>query len=57
MSPESRDAAIAKEIVARIDGLNTLMKDLLLFARPPQPNPTAVDVAELVSATVESLDG
>jgi PAS domain S-box-containing protein len=55
MSPESRDAAITKEIVARIDGLNTLMKDLLLFARPPQPNPMPVDVAELVSATASLL--
>ena len=28
----SRDAAMTKEIVARIDALNGLMKDLLLFA-------------------------
>jgi signal transduction histidine kinase len=55
MSPESRDAAIAKEIVARIDGLNNLIKDLLLFARPPRPNLTAVDVAELVAATASLL--
>jgi two-component system sensor histidine kinase AtoS len=41
--PESRDAAIVKEIVARVDGLNGLMKDLLLFARPPQPRPAPVD--------------
>src|SRR5947208_1008621 len=34
---ESRDAAVAKEIVNRIDALNELIKDLLLFARPPQP--------------------
>jgi two-component system sensor kinase FixL len=33
----SRDADVIKEIVARIDALNDLMKDLLLFARPPQP--------------------
>src|SRR5437867_2484146 len=33
----SKDASVAKEIVARIDALNDLMKDLLLFARPPQP--------------------
>ena len=33
----SRDASIVQEIVARIDALDGLMKDLLLFARPPQP--------------------
>jgi two-component system sensor kinase FixL len=51
----SRDAAVADEIVKRIDGLNDLMKDLLLFARPPQPKPAAVNVAELVSSTASLL--
>src|SRR5204862_4491108 len=48
---ESRDAAVAKEIVTRIDALNELMKDLLLFARPPQPRPAPVDLAGLVRTT------
>jgi two-component system sensor kinase FixL len=52
---DSRDAAVAREIVTRIDGLNDLMKDLLLFARPPQPKPTPVDVAALVAATASLL--
>jgi two-component system sensor kinase FixL len=52
---DSRDAAVVKEVVARIDGLNDLMKDLLLFARPPQPRPAAVDVGALVSATASLL--
>jgi two-component system sensor kinase FixL len=51
----SRDGAMTREIVARIDTLNDLMKDLLLFARPPQPRPTQVDVARLIAATVELL--
>jgi len=51
----SRDAAVVKEIVARLDGLNDLIKDLLLFARPPQPRLTAVDVAELVWSTAGLL--
>ena len=46
-----------KEIVARIDALNELMKDLLLFARPPQPKPAAVDLAMLVTATADLLGG
>jgi PAS domain S-box-containing protein len=51
----SRDAAMIQEIVARIDALNELMKDLLLFARPPQPVPALVDLAALVSTTAELL--
>jgi len=51
----TRDAAIVKEIVARIDSLNELMKDLLLFARPPRPNPLPVDISPLVAATAELL--
>ena len=46
-----------KEIVNRIDALNELMKDLLLFARPPQPRPTLVDVAALIRTTADLLSG
>ncbi len=52
---ESKDAAVVKEIVSRIDALNELMKDLLLFARPPQPRPALVDVVPLVSTTADLL--
>jgi two-component system sensor kinase FixL len=51
----SKDAAVAKEIVTRIDALNDLMKDLLLFARPPQPRPVTVDVGRLLSTTVDLM--
>lgn len=54
---ESKDAAIVKEILARIDGLNELMKDLLLFARPPQPHPLPLDLATLVRTTADLLTG
>ena len=37
----SREAAVVTDIIARIDTLNQLVKDLLLFARPPQPQPAA----------------
>ena len=57
LPPESKDAAVVKEIVARIDALNSLMKDLLLFARPPRPRPTLVDVGTLITTTVELLSG
>jgi two-component system sensor kinase FixL len=55
MDAESRDAAVTKEIIARVDGLTELMQDLLLFARPPQPKPRAVDLAPLVTMTVNLL--
>jgi two-component system sensor kinase FixL len=44
----SKDIQVVGDIVARIDALNDLMKDLLLFARPPQPRVTPVDVILLL---------
>jgi two-component system sensor kinase FixL len=48
----SRDAEVVKEIVARIDALNDLMKDLLLFARPPQPRLGPLDPRPLLETVV-----
>ena len=52
---ESRERSVIKEVVARIDGLDDLMKDLLLFARPPQPRTSRVELGALLSATAELL--
>jgi two-component system sensor kinase FixL len=52
---DSKDAEVVKEIVNRIDALNELMKDLLLFARPPRPRPAVVEIGALVAATAEFL--
>src|SRR5207253_4081975 len=46
----SKDVQIVGDIVARIDALNDLMKDLLLFARPPQPRMGKVDVLLLLQS-------
>jgi signal transduction histidine kinase len=51
----SRDGAIVGEIVNRIDALNGLIQDLLLFARPPQPRPTVVEVSPLIEMTMDLL--
>ncbi|MBI3047621.1 MAG: PAS domain S-box protein [Acidobacteria bacterium] len=51
----SREAAVGGEIVARIDALNALIQDLLLFARPPQPRPARVEVPSVVATTIELL--
>ncbi len=40
----TKDALMVKEILARIDGLAELLKDLLLFARPPQPRRVPVEL-------------
>src|SRR5262245_61814941 len=50
---DSKDAMIAKEIVSRIDALNDLMKDLLLFARPPQPHMAPIDPLSLARTVAE----
>jgi two-component system sensor kinase FixL len=52
---DSREAAVTGEIINRIDTLNGLIQDLLLFARPPQPKPALVDVSSLISTTVDLL--
>jgi two-component system sensor kinase FixL len=55
LPPDSKDLPVVKEIVSRIDDLNDLMKDLLMFARPPQPKPAMVDLAKLVEITAAML--
>jgi PAS domain S-box-containing protein len=52
---DGKDAGMVKEIIARIDALNDLMKDLLLFARPPQPHPAPVEVGALIATTADLL--
>ncbi len=52
---DSKDALITQEIISRIDALNVLMKDLLLFARPPQPRPSPVELRSLVTTTADLL--
>src|SRR5206468_118308 len=46
---------IVKEIIARLDALNGLLQDLLLFARTPQPRPGPVDLVSLVKLTADLL--
>ena len=53
----STDAVIAKEIIERIDALNDLMKDMLLFARPPSVRPAPVAIDQLIARTAQLLGG
>jgi two-component system sensor kinase FixL len=52
---ESREAAVTTDIIARIDTLNHLVNDLLLFARPPKPSPVALDVSVILAVTASLL--
>jgi PAS domain S-box-containing protein len=52
---ETSDAAIVKEVIARIDGLNDLIQDLLVFARPPAPKMSKLDVGNICKSVVELL--
>lgn len=49
------DAAILNEIVQRIDSLNTLMRDLLLFARAPTPRRSPIGLSPLIVSTADLL--
>jgi two-component system, LuxR family, sensor kinase FixL len=51
----SREADVIVDIIARIDTLNLLVKDLLLFARPPQPRPVPLDVSMILAGTAALL--
>jgi PAS domain S-box-containing protein len=56
MMQEGINAQILKEIVTRIDALDQMMKDLLLFARPPKPKRAPVDLIPLVRTTANLLN-
>jgi two-component system CheB/CheR fusion protein len=51
MPAESRDRLIMTDVVARVDSLNDIVQDLLVFARPRDPQLTPVLLAELLEST------
>jgi signal transduction histidine kinase len=51
----SRDRAIVGDVVARLDSLNEIVQDLLVFARPREPRLSPVSVAELLEDTAALL--
>jgi PAS domain S-box-containing protein len=57
LAPGSQDTAVIGEIIARIDALDNLMKDLLLFARPPRLDLAPVDVVALAKTTSTLVSG
>lgn len=55
LSSQSNDGAIIKEIIARLDALNDLIQDLLVFARPPAPKLGRVNLKSLIDSVVTLL--
>jgi two-component system sensor kinase FixL len=55
MTAGSMDQEMTHEIVKRIDSLDAMMKDMLVFARPPKPKRLPIDIAPLVAVTAHLL--
>jgi PAS domain S-box-containing protein len=55
MPDGSRDRAIFAEVLARLDSLNDIVQDLLVFARPRELQLAPVALAELVEETAALL--
>lgn len=55
LTPGSQEHGVVNEVVKRIDTLNDIVQDLLLFARPRQPVIETVSVASLLGDTVALL--
>jgi PAS domain S-box-containing protein len=55
LSDRGETLPVLKEITDRIESLDRMMKDLLVFARPPKPRLARVEVAPLVTTTASLL--
>ncbi len=54
-SGDDREAPVMRDIVARIDALNELIQDLMMFARPRPPHLSQVSVRHLLDEAVAML--
>jgi PAS domain S-box-containing protein len=52
---EQRDRAIVGDIIARLDALNGIVQDLLLYSRPRAPRNEPVDLETLIRNTADLL--
>lgn len=55
MAAESRDRSIITDIIARLDALNDVVQDLLVFARPRVLRSEPVDLRSLVASTADLI--
>ena len=52
---DSPDRGIVPEIIDRIDSLNEVVQDLLLFSRPRAPRPSMVSLGDMIESAVSLL--
>jgi two-component system CheB/CheR fusion protein len=52
---ESGDRRVMADIIARLDGLNRIVQDLLVFARPRPMRAEPVDIRALLAATADHI--
>jgi PAS domain S-box-containing protein len=55
MPADQRDRGVISDIIARLDALNGIVQDLLLYARPRAPKHEPVDVRTLIENTADLL--
>jgi PAS domain S-box-containing protein len=55
MPPDTRDRAVIGDIITRLDGLNGVVEDLLVFARPRELRTEPVDLAGLIGHTIDLI--
>jgi PAS domain S-box-containing protein len=55
MPEANRDRAVMGDIITRLDGLNGVVQDLLVFARPRELRTEAVDLAALMGHTIDLI--
>jgi two-component system CheB/CheR fusion protein len=55
MAPDSRDRSVVSDIIARLDALDGVVQDLLVFARPRPLRAEPVDLCTIVSSTAELI--
>jgi PAS domain S-box-containing protein len=55
MPADDRDRPVMGDIIARLDSLNGIVQDLLVFSRTPQVKREPADVAHLINNTAELL--
>ncbi len=53
MPAEQRDRGIMGDIIARLDALNGIVEDLLLYARPREPKRESVRIGTLIDSIGE----
>jgi signal transduction histidine kinase len=54
-APHDMEASVMRDIVARIDALNELIQDLMMFARPRPPRLSEVNLRHLIDEAIVML--